>query len=176
MARYIAVAIALSILEMVTCTVRFSNLSYELNPEYIKGTINVKIDKEVYSIGLNADVLKRIDGMFWVMPVFSKKIKDSYVPLVDLKLDTCKTDPTLVENPVIRLIAAEAKKFVSFGLMCPYEPGHYTVNDFTIDNNNAMMNFIPKGSYHVSINTHHQSFGSNDLNKVMSLSFYADFE
>lgn len=50
----------------MTCTVRFSNLSYELNPEYIKGTINVKIDKEVYSIGLNADVLKRIDGMFWV--------------------------------------------------------------------------------------------------------------
>lgn len=64
------------------------------------------------------------------MPVFSKKIKDSYVPLVDLKLDTCKTDPTLVENPVIRLIAAEAKKFVSFGLMCPYEPVSSNCSDY----------------------------------------------
>ncbi|EAT46704.1 AAEL002117-PA [Aedes aegypti] len=151
-------------------------MTYDLNPEYVKGTINVKVENGVYSIGMNCDLLKKIDGNFWVTPVFSKKLGKSYVPIIDLKLDTCKTDPTLAENPLIRFVSTEAKKFVSFGLMCPYEPGHYVVNDFTFEKSNALMNFIPKGNYHVSLTSRHQPPGSKELNKVMSLSFYADFE
>ncbi|XP_065094393.1 uncharacterized protein LOC135714925 [Ochlerotatus camptorhynchus] len=161
---------------LVDAGVRFSNLTSEMNPEYVKGTINVKVESGMYSIGLNCDLLKKIEGNFWVKPVFSKKINDAYVPVVDLMLDTCKTDPSMAENPLVRFISTEAKKFVSFGLMCPYEPGHYTVNDFTFENSSTLMNFIPKGSYHVSVTTHHQSPGSNELNKVMSFSFYANAE
>ncbi|KXJ84277.1 hypothetical protein RP20_CCG014295 [Aedes albopictus] len=169
-------AFACCFAQMIDASVRFSNLTYELNPEYVTGKINVKVDGGVYSIGMNCDLLKKIDGNFWVTPVFSKKLGKSYTPIIDLKLDTCKTDPALAENPLIRFVSTEAKKFVSFGLMCPYEPGHYVVNDFTFEKSSSLMNFIPKGNYHVSLTSRHQSPGSSVLHKVMSLSFFADVE
>ncbi|XP_055635207.1 uncharacterized protein LOC129775048 [Toxorhynchites rutilus septentrionalis] len=157
-------------------SVRFTNLSYELSSDYVKGTVNVKMDNGVYSVGMNSDLLKKIDGNFWVTPILSKKIKDAYIPLTDIKLDTCKEDPSSAENPVVRFISAEVKKLVTFGLKCPYEPGHYTVNDFSFEDGHSMLKLIPKGSYHVSITCQHQPPGSSSLIKVMSFSFYADID
>ncbi|XP_062561877.1 uncharacterized protein LOC134225639 [Armigeres subalbatus] len=172
----ILLALACSCVHTTTASVSFSNLTYEMNPEYLKGKINVKVDGGKYSIGLDTDLLKKMDGNFWVAIVIAKKMDDTYVPIVDIKLDTCQTDPSEAESPLIRFVSTEAKKFVTFGLKCPYEPGHYAVNNFAFENSSALMNFIPKGMYQVSFTSHHQSPGSSQLNKVIILSFYADVQ
>ncbi|XP_055602806.1 uncharacterized protein LOC129751372 [Uranotaenia lowii] len=157
-------------------SVKFYNMSYEFNPEYSIGSLQVSIDDTNYGVGLSSEVLKRIDGKFWVTGVLSRKVKNEYISMANVHMDTCETDPTESDNPIVKFVSMEAKKFVSFGLKCPYEPGHYAVNNFNFEDKRAMVKLIPSGSYRMSMSSEHQPAGSAVMHKVMSFSFNVDVE
>lgn len=57
-----------------------------------------------------------------ITPHVQHLVKGEYHTMVNIDLDTCKVDPVMSENAIVRTIAKESTKFINFSLMCPYNP------------------------------------------------------
>uniref|UniRef100_A0A182XX41 MD-2-related lipid-recognition domain-containing protein n=1 Tax=Anopheles stephensi TaxID=30069 RepID=A0A182XX41_ANOST len=175
MFKHCAVLVLLvQLIDRSTAVVRFENLKYELNKDYMHGNIFIKSQNDKYSFGADVELAKKIEGSVIVTPHLQHLIKGEYHTMVNIDLDTCKVDPVMSENPIVRTIAKESTKFINFSLMCPYNPGRYLLNDFTLDSESPLLKLIPNGKYKMQLKaTHHPT---PDATPTMLFEYSIDFE
>uniref|UniRef100_A0A182T333 Uncharacterized protein n=1 Tax=Anopheles maculatus TaxID=74869 RepID=A0A182T333_9DIPT len=98
------------LIDRSAAVVRFENLKYELNKDYMHGNIFIKSQNDKYSFGADVELAKKIDGSVIVTPHVQHLIKGEYHTMVNIDLDTCKgryllNDFTLdSESPLLKLI------------------------------------------------------------------------
>ncbi|XP_058117132.1 uncharacterized protein LOC131288807 [Anopheles ziemanni] len=157
-----------------TAVVKFENLNYELNKDFMHGNIFIKSQNDKYSFGADVEMSKKIEGSVIVTPVLQHLVKGEYHTMVNIDLDTCKVDPLMSENSIVRTIAKESTKFINFSLMCPYNPGRYLLNDFTLDSESPLLKLIPNGKYKMQLSATH--YPTPDSPPIPLFKYSIDFE
>uniref|UniRef100_A0A182JIF4 MD-2-related lipid-recognition domain-containing protein n=2 Tax=Anopheles atroparvus TaxID=41427 RepID=A0A182JIF4_ANOAO len=162
------------LIEQSTAVVKFENLKYELNKDYMHGNIFIKSQNDKYMFGADVELMKKAEGSVIITPLLQHLVKGEYHTMLNIDLDTCKVDPLMSENSIVRTIAKEATKFINFSLMCPYNPGRYLLNDFTLDSESPLLKLIPDGKYQMQLTATH--YPTHDSPPIQLLKYSIDFE
>ncbi|XP_050088277.1 uncharacterized protein LOC126572738 [Anopheles aquasalis] len=173
-ATVLLLSLLVQLIDMSVAVVKFENLKYELNKDYMHGNVFIKSQNDKYAFGADVEMTKKVDGSVIVTPLLQHLIKGEYHTMVNIDLDTCKVDPTMSENAIVRTIAKEATKFINFSLMCPYNPGRYLLNDFTLDSESPLLKLIPNGNYKMQLTANH--YPTADSPPVRMFTYSIDFE
>ncbi|XP_003436635.2 uncharacterized protein LOC11175969 [Anopheles gambiae] len=172
--RCVLFVLLVQLIDKSVAVVRFENLKYELNKDYMHGNIFIKSQNDKYSFGADVELAKKVEGSVIITPHVQHLVKGEYHTMVNIDLDTCKVDPVMSENAIVRTIAKESTKFINFSLMCPYNPGRYLLNDFTLDSESPLLKLIPNGKYKMELKAHH--YPTPGSAPVMLFMYSVDFE
>ncbi|XP_052863859.1 uncharacterized protein LOC128270494 [Anopheles cruzii] len=168
------VLVLVLVIDTSLAVVKFENLMYNLNKDYMHGKVFIKNEGDKYMFNADVEVTKKIEGSVMVTPILQHLIKGEYQTLVNIDLDTCKVDPTMSENSIVRAIAKESTRFINFSLMCPYNPGHYLLNDFTLDSDSPLLKLLASGKYRMQLSANH--FPTPAATPAEMFSYSIDFE
>ncbi|XP_055530644.1 uncharacterized protein LOC129721753 [Wyeomyia smithii] len=154
-------------------------VEHKSNPDYTKVFIKIRNATENQRntvIDIDSEMYRDITDGVHVRVDLASKMGNEYRALVSKDVDLCKLNASRSDDPLLRLLVGELKKYGNMSVDCPLHSGKYVVRNFRVNRENMLIKLAPPGEYRLGIDVRHKMEQNKPAVPVFDLELYATLE
>ncbi|XP_053689494.1 uncharacterized protein LOC128738418 isoform X2 [Sabethes cyaneus] len=162
--------------ELNAVEIMVHKVDFKSNPDYMKVFIKIRNGTDSQRstvVDIDSQIFRDITSGVHVRLDVASKMGNEYRSLVNKDIDVCKLNASRSEDPLMRLLVGEIRKYGNMSVDCPLLTGNYVVRNFRVNRENMLIKLAPSGEYRLGIDVKHKVEQNKPAVPVFDLEFYA---